>query len=226
MVTSHAENLTGLAAGTTYHYKVQSGAGGVLSASADNVLTTLTSAPNPLSVSGTAVSRITASEATVTWTTNLPADSQVVYGPTAAYGSSTPLNSTLVTSHSVTLTGLTSGTTYHYKAQSGASGSTAASSDATFITAALSQQVVISNVVITRLSASSVTITWTTNVPSNSQVNYGRTSALGTWSPLQTALVPGHSIILNGLSPRTTYYYQVISGGTASGVYSFRTKRH
>ena len=53
--------------------------------------------------------------ATITWTTDIPADSQVEYGTSTAYGSFSALNSTLVTGHSVTLTGLSRGTTYHYR---------------------------------------------------------------------------------------------------------------
>jgi glucose/arabinose dehydrogenase len=43
---------------------------------------------------------------TITWRTDVPADSQVQYGPNANYGSATPLDRTLVMSHSVTITGL------------------------------------------------------------------------------------------------------------------------
>jgi glucose/arabinose dehydrogenase len=43
---------------------------------------------------------------TITWRTDVPADSQVQYGPDANYGSATPLDRTLVMSHSVTITGL------------------------------------------------------------------------------------------------------------------------
>jgi PKD repeat protein len=43
---------------------------------------------------------------TITWMTNVPADSQVRYGPTTSYGSTTPLDRALVTNHSVTITGL------------------------------------------------------------------------------------------------------------------------
>ena len=60
----------------------------------------------------------TASGATITWTSSTPSDSQVAYGATSAYGSVSPLNSTLVTSHSVTLTALTASTTYHYQVRS------------------------------------------------------------------------------------------------------------
>jgi glucose/arabinose dehydrogenase/PKD repeat protein len=43
---------------------------------------------------------------TITWTTDVAADSQVQYGPTTAYGSTTSLDRTLVTSHSVTIANL------------------------------------------------------------------------------------------------------------------------
>ena len=47
--------------------------------------------------------------ATVTWNTDEPATSEVNYGPTATYNNSTGLNSQLLTSHSLLLTGLASG---------------------------------------------------------------------------------------------------------------------
>ena len=55
---------------------------------------------------------------TITWTTNEAATSQVEYGPSAAYGSESTLDSELVTSHSVTITGLSPGTTYHFRIKS------------------------------------------------------------------------------------------------------------
>jgi hypothetical protein len=72
----------------------------------------------PLQVSGVATSSVTSSSATVTWTTNRPADSSVVYGPTASYGSSTALDATLTTVHTQALTGLVPDTQYHFQAQS------------------------------------------------------------------------------------------------------------
>jgi len=57
----------------------------------------------------------TPSACTITWTTAVPASSQITYGTSASYGSSSALNSNLVTAHSVTLTSLTGGTTYHYR---------------------------------------------------------------------------------------------------------------
>ncbi len=66
------------------------------------------------SITGVAASGITASGATITWTTDEPASSQVEYGLTASYGSTTTSDTNMVTSHSVTLSGLSPSTTYHY----------------------------------------------------------------------------------------------------------------
>jgi hypothetical protein len=57
----------------------------------------------------------TTTTATITWTTAVPANSQVTYGTTTSYGSSSTLNTNLVTTHSATLASLTAGTAYHYR---------------------------------------------------------------------------------------------------------------
>jgi hypothetical protein len=87
-------------------------------------------------ISGLAASSFTSSSAVVKWTTSVPADQQVDYGTTAAYGSSTALDTTKATSHTVTLGALLSGSTYHYRARSrDAAGNLAVSGDFTFTTA-------------------------------------------------------------------------------------------
>jgi hypothetical protein len=57
----------------------------------------------------------------------------------------------------------------------------------------------------------SATIIWTTNMPADSRVEYGRTTAYGSFSALNSTLVSGHSVNLTGLSRRTTYHYRVYS---------------
>ena len=58
-----------------------------------------------------------ANDATITWTTDYAADSQVFWGLTQAYaGATSPImNFTYLTSHSIQITGLTSATLYNYK---------------------------------------------------------------------------------------------------------------
>lgn len=91
----------------------------------------------PPVISAVAASNITQIAATIGWTTDEPADSQVEYGPTTSYGQTTALDASLNTAHSVSLSGLTAGGTYHFRVHSSdAAGNPAVGSDATFITAA------------------------------------------------------------------------------------------
>ena len=136
MVTSHSASLSGLQASTLYHYRVKSrDAAGNLATSGDFTFTTAgdTTAPT---ISGVGASSITVSGATISWTTNEASDTQVDYGPTTGYGSSTTLASALVTSHSANLSGLQASTLYHYRVKSrDAAGNLATSGDFTFTTA-------------------------------------------------------------------------------------------
>jgi hypothetical protein len=58
---------------------------------------------------------VTSTSATVTWVTNEAATTQVQYGTTTAYGATTALNGSLLTTHSQALTGLSAATTYYYR---------------------------------------------------------------------------------------------------------------
>lgn len=80
-------------------------------------------------ISNVRADSITSGSALITWTTNLTASSTVEYGPTATYGK-TATGASGVTGHSVSLTGLNSGTIYHYRVISDG----VASADYTFTT--------------------------------------------------------------------------------------------
>jgi hypothetical protein len=114
---SHSVTLMGLAAGTTYHYRVHSeDASGNGAFSPDRSFST-PDIDAPL-ISEVAAGVITGVGATITWTTSESATSQVDYGLTDQYGQSTELDTDLVISHSVSLTGLSAGNTYHYRVRS------------------------------------------------------------------------------------------------------------
>src|SRR5258707_8309470 len=74
--------------------------------------------PSTLIVTNVQCGSLTTSSSQVVWTTNVPANSSVDYGTTIAYGSSTPVDSGMVTSHQMTLSGLAAGTTYYYQVNS------------------------------------------------------------------------------------------------------------
>src|SRR3989344_3042575 len=89
----------------------------------------------PPVISSVAAINITATSATATWSTDEISTSQVEYGLTVSYGSQTTLDATLVTSHSVNLTGLSSNTLYHFRVKSkDAANNEAISGDYTFTT--------------------------------------------------------------------------------------------
>ncbi len=86
-------------------------------------------------ITGVSAQSITGNTATIIWTSDEPASSQVDFGLTTAYGSSSTKNETLVTSHSQVITGLAEGTSYHFRVRStDVSTNTATSNDATFST--------------------------------------------------------------------------------------------
>ena len=59
--------------------------------------------------------------------------------------------------------------------------------------------------------STSATIGRTTNEPADSLAEYGLDQTYGLSMLSDSALVTSHSVILNGLSPSTTYHYRVMS---------------
>jgi hypothetical protein len=66
--------------------------------------------------------------------------------------------------------------------------------------------------------SSNATITWTTNESSDSQVEYGLTTAYGSNTTLDTNLATAHSQVLLSLSPSTTYHFRVKSKDSAGNL--------
>ena len=86
-------------------------------------------------ITSVSASAITHEAAKITWTTDENADGQVEYGTTSAYGSTTPVASTFMTSHAIGLSGLSPTTLYHYRVKSRDGwGNLAVSGDFTFTT--------------------------------------------------------------------------------------------
>src|SRR3984893_1830192 len=117
----------------TYTGHVTVTAPGATNSPASIPVTFTVAADVPPVISSAATSSITSSGAAISWTTDKAASSQVRYGTTTAYGNSSPLDTTLATTHIVTLSGLTAGTLYHYQVQSADSiGTVGTSADLTF----------------------------------------------------------------------------------------------
>lgn len=73
------------------------------------------------------------------------------------------------------------------------------------------QTVIVSQERVTFITSRAATITWTTNIPATSQVEYGTTNSLGFQSSLNTNRTTSHSVNLTGLTEGTVYFFRVVS---------------
>ena len=225
--------MTNLQASTLYHYRVKSrDAAGNLLVSQDLTFTTPAAADvaAPLLVGGVQTTNLTSTSATINWVTNEASDTQVEFGPTTAYGGSSPLNGALSTNHSVALTDLQASTLYHYRVKSrDAAGNLLVSQDLTFTTPAADvTPPIIFSVGHTNLRDKEVTIHWSTDQMSDGQVEYGVSTSLGSQTPLNGTFLFGHSAKLSNLQPGTWYLFRVKSRDSAgnlatSELFSFQT---
>jgi phage tail protein X len=166
----------------------------------------------PPIISNISVSSITTTGATISWTTDEPSTTQVNYGTTTSLGSSASSGGS-VTSHSVALSGLASGTQYFYQVKSvDSNNNVGVSAQSSFSTVAVrTVPPVISNVVVTPGSGGTATISWTTDEVATSQVNYGTTSTTLNSTVSNSTMVTSHSLTLSGLALGVKYFYQVSS---------------
>ncbi len=146
--------------------------------------------------------------ATITWTTDEDADSQIEYGETQSYGSQTTLDSNKVTSHSQDLTNLIPSTLYHYQVKSqDAAGNETISDDYTFTTQAVpdtSPPSIPANLSASAVSYSQVNISWDASTDNVGVAGY---HLYRDGMPLTTT---SDTFFLDtAVSPSTTYYYTV-----------------
>ena len=130
-------DLTGLTCGTTYHYRAYSTNSVSTGYSNDATFTTTNCIDVTAPILSSISSSVTTTTSTITWTTDESASTSVSYGATSSYGITTAETDTSprVTSHSVSISGLTCGTTYHYQVISkDSSNNTSSDSDHTFTT--------------------------------------------------------------------------------------------
>ncbi|HRX84479.1 MAG TPA: fibronectin type III domain-containing protein [Phycisphaerae bacterium] len=150
--------------------------------------------------------------ATISWVTNEPTTGAVAYGLSAAYSGGSVTSGANGQNHAVQLTSLSAATTYHFQIRvTDADGETAQTTDATFNTLAAADTTppVISGVQATAGAASAV-ISWTTNEPATSRVEYGLSGGYG-GEVADAALATNHQMTLTGLAADTLYHYRVHS---------------
>ena len=167
----------------------------------------------PPAIRSISVSHVTESGAIVTWETNEPATSQVMIWDPSDVCTWTEPEETLVTNHSVTLSGLEPNATYHLTIISEDVEGNENTSERDLTTSAQADMTppVISGVKVSSITDLTATITWKTNERATTQVEYGTTDAYGSTTPLDKELTRGHSARLTGLKSNKTYHFKVTS---------------
>jgi hypothetical protein len=203
--------------GADYHYQVSSTDSNNNASSSGNRVFTIRPAPDttPADVIPPVISDIQIAvantTATISWVTNELSTSSVNYGKTIAYGSDIKDSSTRALKHSAVLTNLTPNTKYHYQIKASDNSNNAKSSaDMEFTTKTVKDTAppVISNIQ-AEIQGSLAIVTWETDEPSTSIINYGVSEKYGK-NVSDLVLTTKHKLSLT-LMPNTDYYYQIKS---------------
>ena len=154
--------------------------------------------------------------ATITWTTDEPATSDVILhesyeGELSVCYLVLP-DETLVTDHHITMGGLSPNTTYDFQVLSGYSlRNQTLSKKYSFVTVTDTTPPEISEIEVSDITKSSVTITWTTDEETNIEIGYWTTDTSDQVIVLIDELATEHSITLSGLQPDTPYHVEIKS---------------
>lgn len=163
--------------------------------------------PLPIAITAVSAASITGTSGVISWSTDLPADSRVEFGVTPGYGQ-TVIDGAYDVTHRVSLTELTPCTTYHFRVSSrSALGAISSGGDATLTTAC---PPALNNITVTEITDNGAVITWTTDQPATSLVEYGESTAYGLVGGDET-LTTAHTVGLIALTPGTSYHFRVTS---------------
>jgi phosphodiesterase/alkaline phosphatase D-like protein len=224
LVTAHSISLTALTTGTQYYYRVTS-TDAFGNSSTSPVSTSPPATFTPADVTPPVITAVTANPGTttavITWTTDENSTSRVDYGTSPSSLTLNASSATLVTSHSISLSGLTVATVYYYRVTSVDSSGNSTTSPVTTSAPATFTTINPNPPVITLVTAipaigGAATITWTTDKLSTSRVDYGTSSGSLTLNVSDPTLVTSHSLNLSGLTQGTTYYFRVTSVDSSS----------
>ncbi len=213
--SSTSYGLTGLAAGTTYNCQVQSVCSSGSSAyTSVGSFTTLTGCGTPASMVS---SSVTTNSATISWGAVSGATTYNLQYKTSS-GSTWTTVSTSSTSYG--LTGLASGTTYNCQVQSVcSSGSSAYTGVGSFTTTSSAGCGIATGLAVNSLTTNSAILVW---LAVTGGLNYNLQYKASTASTWTTVAVTGIAYTCTGLTPGTTYNFQVQSN-CSSGSSSYST---
>jgi len=221
-VSATAYTDAGLTQSTTYYYKIKA----VDNAGSKSLFTsTVNKSPegrytSPPSAGGVPTATSGSTTATIKWSTSRSSYGSVEYGETSSYGSAAS-GASATANHSIKLTGLAPGKTYHYRVLSlddsalvGYDRTTAYSTDYTFTTLSNPE---ITDIAVEEVGLDSATISWKTRTMATADLDYGLTTEYGMSKTLSTTEAENsHTVRLTKLDHSSTYHFR-IRGKTVDG---------
>jgi fibronectin type 3 domain-containing protein len=200
--TAVSYSNTGLAAASTYYYKVSAHC-----AYGESPLSSAASAITlPESPTGVSAEALSASSIQIRWNAVQGASSYTVYRAASSDGAYTAVGTS--TAASYTNTGLSALSTYYYKVSAqGKSGESVQSASTSAVTWIGAPEGVSAEV----LSLSSIEITWNAVNGASSYTLYRAASSGGTYTSIGTSTLTSYTN--TGLTAGTTYYYKVSAHG-------------
>jgi hypothetical protein len=219
--------ITGLKAGTTYHYRVVATNSAGTAHGSDGVLTTSAA---PQVVTG-AATNVTPTSATLNGTVNPSSRSTTwyfEYGTSTSYGTKTPVkdagSGTSPVGVSATVTGLRSGRLYHFRLVASSDAGTSRGADQTFVWAS---PPTVATTAASSVKDSSATLHGTVNPNGQATTwyfEYGTTTSYGTKTSVKSlgsgTSASNVSASVNGLAPGTVYHVRLVASnaiGTNNG---------
>jgi methionine-rich copper-binding protein CopC len=169
-------------------------------------------------VASAEVASTTDATATLQWQTSEAATTEVVYGATPESLGNTSVDGAATSDHEATLEGLRPGATYYYRLRStDVTGQRTTwpptSQEPLAFTTDRKDSVAprITAVKALPLPDGTATVTWTTNEPADSAVAFGASPGQLAGKRVDDGQVRSHQVVLTGLAPGKTYWYQVTS---------------
>lgn len=237
LVTHHTITLTGLEQGTLYYFRVSSkdaaGNGPTVSSILTFTTDTLPKAKSLVITKGPDVVDISYDQATISWETDIPADSVIDYSTSGSSSTRRVSDAKREKRHQLTVTNLTQNTPYTATVVSASVDGAAAKASASFTTLNppdTNAPQIIDGPTAIGITDSKASIKWRTDRATDSRVYFGIQGQPMDNFEGETKYLKEHVVVLTNLKPATTYAYYVVSydpkgnGPATSSVYTFTTK--
>lgn len=215
--TSHSVELTNLTPGTKYYYRVKGETESEIEYFSPESSFTAVLLPE---ISNLRVREFSSYQATITFDTNVDTIAAVSYGKDTSYGQRVS-KAKSEKNHVITLEGLEDNSTYHFQVSAvDQFKNEAKSSDTTFATPLDTKGPEITDLKVDVLPISessetaSVIISWTTDKPSTTQVEYddkGAGDKYENHSTEDTSLNTSHTVLVKDLNTSSNYRFRLIA---------------